>query len=277
MRENPRNGGRQMLADDRRWTTVLIWVAFFATLEMLSWGQTSKTAPCILVSNEAQGENRFTGQACATMHEGVFRLLKLVWEHADHDNIVAFGTLAIAAFTFILYRATAKLWEASERQLAHLEVTAERQLRAYVFVTSSEVTNVAEGDGIPEAHVVIKNTGQTPAYDLVNVTGIAANRYPPPPGLILTVPEEELSEGRTKMSLGPGDVSLSNTSAGRSLTAEQRASVADGTGVVYVYGELRYRDAFGVQRWTKYRLMVGGPAGVRGGQLAGCAEGNDAN
>jgi hypothetical protein len=33
---------------------------------------------------------------------------------------------------------------------------------------------------------------------------------------------------------------------------------------------------FGKNRWTKYRLMMGGQVGFREGQLVGCEEGNDA-
>jgi hypothetical protein len=46
--------------------------------------------------------------------------------------------------------------------------------------------------------------------------------------------------------------------------------------VIFVYGEIRYRDIFKRKQWTKYRLMMGGPVGVRGRQLSGCEEGNEA-
>jgi hypothetical protein len=82
-------------------------------------------------------------------------------------------------------------------------------LRAYVFVSGAAVTNVAEGDGIPEAQVVIKNFGQTPAYKFVNVTGFAANVYPPPKSIRLTVPDEEFSKPIAKSDLGPTQAEVS--------------------------------------------------------------------
>jgi hypothetical protein len=46
--------------------------------------------------------------------------------------------------------------------------TIRAQLRAYVFVSAAKVTNVVEGNDIPQVHVYIKNYGQTPAYELRN-------------------------------------------------------------------------------------------------------------
>ncbi len=45
---------------------------------------------------------------------------------------------------------------------------------------------------------------------------------------------------------------------------------------IYVYGEVRYVDAFGKERLTTYRLMHGGPDRANPGALSTCAEGNDA-
>ena len=48
-------------------------------------------------------------------------------------------------------------------------------------------------------------------------------------------------------------------------------------GTIYVYGEVRYRDIFGTERFTKYRLMYGGAEGERSGKMKPCDEGNEAN
>jgi hypothetical protein len=93
-----------------------LWLAYFGFLELTSLGHTSEIFPCILVSNETQAENDSSYQTCTAMHEAIFRFIRFVWNHATHDNIIAFGTVAIAAFTYTLFRATTKLWNASERQ-----------------------------------------------------------------------------------------------------------------------------------------------------------------
>jgi hypothetical protein len=199
-----------------------------------------------------------------------------------HDNeaaITALATIFIALFTLTLWQSTDRLWEASERQLTHLEGTAARQLRAYVFVSGAAVTNVAEGDGIPEAQVVIKNFGQTPAYDLVNVTGFATDVYPPPKSIRLTVSDEEFSKPISKSDLGPtlAETSTTDWKEKKRLTQVEKAALAEGKTIIFVYGEIRYVDAFGRPQWTKYRYMMGGPVGVRsGGRLAPCEEGNNA-
>jgi hypothetical protein len=158
--------------------------------------------------------------------------------------------------------------------------TAQRQLRAYVFVDTVYVSNVAEGDGIPEAHVAIKNFGQTPAYKFVNITGFAIDNYPPPAAIELTVPNSEFNELITRTNLGPtqSEVSITNWGPGKRVISDgERKALADGKRIIFVYGEIRYVDAFGNPKWTKYRFMIGGPVGIRGnGQMAGCPEGNDA-
>jgi hypothetical protein len=181
----------------------------------------------------------------------------------------------ITAFaTFLLAVITSGLILSGVQQLN----TNRAQLRGYVFVSSAKVTNVIESMGIPEAHVVIKNFGQTPAYKVMNVSGIAADRFPGPPTLNLIIRRTEFSSSnRTKSDLGPTQSEESITSAGRVLTDDERRAIANGNGAIWVYGEIHYIDAFGKRRRTKYRFMMGGPVGVRpGGQLVACEEGNEA-
>jgi hypothetical protein len=158
--------------------------------------------------------------------------------------------------------------------------TARRQLRAYVLVSGSAVTNVVEGNGIPEARVAIKNFGQTPAYNFVNVTGLAAYVYPPPKSISLTVPNDELSKPIARSVLGPTQEELATTDwqeKARPLTQQEKTDLAEGRAIIYVYGEIRYTDAFGRSHRTKYRYMMGGPVGVRpGGWTVPCDEGNTA-
>ena len=157
--------------------------------------------------------------------------------------------------------------------------TSRVQLRAYVVVSSAGITGGADDEETtPTAVVTIKNAGQTPAHDVVNVSGIAIDLFPPPPTLRLTITDGDFATvGRTRETLGPGNTTISSTSAGRLLMDDEKKGIIEGVGAIYVYGEIRYRDAFGKRRWTRYRFMMGGPVGIRGGQLAGCEEGNEAS
>jgi hypothetical protein len=172
---------------------------------------------------------------------------------------------------------TAKIQaEVARDTLKTMQDTAERQLRAYVFVESAQIVNVLDGSGSPEAHVVIKNYGQTPAYELVS--GFAMDQYPSPPTLNLSVDDADFGiGGKTAMALGPGCESFSITPSKKpSVPPEIRNEIINGTWIAYVYGEIRYKDVFGNRQTTEYRLMTGGPVGVRGSQLVGCDEGNKA-
>jgi hypothetical protein len=191
-----------------------------------------------------------------------------VGDFAEKNN----GSITALSTVFLTLVTGGLVW------IGHQQIATSRaQLRAYVSVSSALITNVADGSGMLEAQVVIKNGGQTPAYDVINVSGFAAERYPPPPTPNLIISDRQFSApGRTRESLGPGANSISITPAGRLFTVPEKASLASGTGIIYVYGEIRYRDAFGRGHWTKYRLMMGGPVGVRGGQLVACEEGNEA-
>jgi hypothetical protein len=168
--------------------------------------------------------------------------------------------------------------EVARGTLKTMQDTAERQLRAYVFVERAQIVNLIDGIGRPEAHVVIKNYGQTPAYELVNIIGLAIDEYPTPPTLNLTVNEDELVGGKAAMALGPGceSFSIAAPSTAPPVPPEVRAEFFNGTRIAFVYGKVRYKDVFGTERWTEYRLMIGGAAGVRGNQLVGCDEGNEA-
>jgi hypothetical protein len=189
-------------------------------------------------------------------------------------------TGAVALFTLMLVGATALLYRAGERQLAHLDRTAKRELRAYVFVDTVHIKHILDGNGVPEAVVRVKNFGQTPAYEACAVTGFAVSTHPPPQGL-LTISDEALAESKTRSSMGPGQTEIVIASPrpqlNRPLTDQERYEVGSGGATIYVYGRIGYRDIFGDPQWTNFRFMVGGPVGVSiGGEMAGCEEGNEA-
>src|SRR4051812_13323145 len=92
---------------------MLVWLIYFSVLELLSFGP-SKASACVLISEEANAENYSGDYACAPMHEAIFRFGRHIWHHASHDNIIAFGTILIAIFTYVLFRSTEKLWKATK-------------------------------------------------------------------------------------------------------------------------------------------------------------------
>ena len=248
---------------DRGWLGALLALGYFGILEVLSW-ETSKFPPCILMSDEADGGDQAGVQACATMHEAIFRFLRLTWAYATHDNIIAFGTIAIASFTYVLYRATNKLWKAGE-------VHSERQLRAYVFPQYSRIINF---DTNPIVQIVFKNSGQTPAYKMDIWATVAAAVYP-----LMNEPEAPVGPAtQSKGDIGPGmDFHIAGP-PDRPISGIERAGIRNGTAAVYIYGKLSYRDAFDVSRFTKFCFIYGGEAGCHPeGTMATYKYWNDAN
>src|SRR6266446_3065402 len=70
------------------------------------------------------------------------------WYFTEKNNgaIVALATIALSIFTFTLWRSTKKLWLSSqehadhaERAIKSAEQSAERQFRAYIFITSARI------------------------------------------------------------------------------------------------------------------------------------------
>jgi hypothetical protein len=170
--------------------------------------------------------------------------------------------------------------------------SSERQLRAYVVCESASIFNVANpvpifqgqvftptgaeitnpGAG-PAAVVIIKNTGQTPAYDVVHWANICFREYP----LIASLPAKIPGDGKFPRSiLGSGIPSNKLLQLNPRLTDLQIASLRAGTEVVYVYGEITYKDAFGKQWFTHYRSMYHPMSGAIGVStiLSFCEEGN---
>lgn len=182
-----------------------------------------------------------------------------------------YGEAVIAVFTIVLAFATGLLWKATRDLVRGAEITAERQLRAYVFVEVITVESVEVGQR-PKITAKIKNAGQTPAYNLRNSLKIAFER-PGRKDFALTWGGEKASQA----NIGP---SLPFTAEGY-FTENSNSRVArmqSGEAVLLVWGEIRYTDAFGHDRYTRYRYILDErEGGLREGKLFACAEGNEAN
>jgi hypothetical protein len=190
-----------------------------------------------------------------------------------HNFWVAIGTIVIAAFTVILGVATWLLSGATRDLVEGADKNAERQLRAYVLAFQARLTNF-ESDA-PTVEVVIKNSGQTPAYRVTGLTLISFRPYPL--GKPLT-----LSQDATKKNcgvLGPqATFSIITRLDHPPLPPEQKARVRDKKAAVYAHGRIEYTDAFDEPRWATYQYIYGGEEDPHpDGDMALCDEGNDAN
>jgi hypothetical protein len=148
------------------------------------------------------------------------------------------------------------------------EETAKRQLRAYVSVVTAEILDVTTGF-TPRAHLIFKNSGQTPAYDLTAIIGIAIgdswDTLTPPASQPIAI---------TITSLAADAKASQYVSAPRPLVLGEREALIDGSATLWVYGKMRYRDTFNIERATEYRFQIGGGVGIQDNQLAISPEGN---
>jgi hypothetical protein len=90
------------------------------------------------------------------------------------------------------------MWDAGERQLAHLEDNSERQLRAYISVNNSVIV-AADTNGVtseqpekihagcrPASTIELKNYGHTPAYEVTLLGSIKFIQWPPNPAALIS-------------------------------------------------------------------------------------------
>jgi hypothetical protein len=169
--------------------------------------------------------------------------------------------------------------EQTERIISQMQDTAQRQLRAYVSVPTA-LLNFKTPEA-PEVQVHIKNTGQTPAYDTQGWIHMWLESYP----LAIVLPEPPEDFHKAKELLGPDCIRVFvNT---MNIAVPLLPVIGTPFGTIYVYGEIRYKDAFGENRFTKYRFIYGGNEGVRNSKpdsngvitalLKPASDGNEAN
>ena len=96
---------------------------------------------------------------------------------ANHDLVIAAGTIVIAIFTCTLWWSTNKLWGAGERQLVELnrqvilaskEFTATHRPKLFRVV---EMLSILPGDAA-QWRIILTNSGESDAYE--NDVGVSS-------------------------------------------------------------------------------------------------------
>lgn len=158
--------------------------------------------------------------------------------------------------------------QAAHATVATMKETAQRQLKAYVFIERSRIENIRPG-GDPRATINFKNFGQTPAHNVRVEIGI--DWAPSFEEVTLKPPLQSETMG----SLGPNAGMELYAERDHGLTQEDFAAITDGKLCLFVFGRLSFEDAFENKgRFVNFRLMIGGSHGIRGDNLFACSEGN---
>jgi hypothetical protein len=163
--------------------------------------------------------------------------------------------------------------EVADLTVKQMEATAERQLRAYVFVIETKILAFEVGK-IIDIELTVKNTGQTPAYDLTTTSIPQINSYPTPIGL----PELNWNGEMSNVNMGPNTIIYPRSITKEVLSQEWLDAIKGGNSAYYLVGEIKYFDAFKRDRSTQFRLMLTRRAIERGTKsLEISPDGNKAN
>lgn len=158
--------------------------------------------------------------------------------------------------------AASKAAKAADRAVEITERAAERQLRAYVMVESANIKKLKIGE-IPEVSVTIKNFGQTPAYN-VKVWGLPGFQDFPLKGNLPTERPDE-TDNFVAAPLAPTVPHTIPLIFKRRMNEETIHALKAGSHAIFVVGQVRYIDAFKVERETDFCLFIGGPIGIARG------------
>lgn len=200
-------------------------------------------------------------------------------DQAAANRRVEITTWVIAILTSI--QAIALIWT-----VIVMIRTTQRQLRAYVFVKTIEIHNVAnfidKGKVIesnarlsrpyngPMAFLTIMNYGKTPADKMTCWANIYIREYPLNSDLPMSQPIGEIY-------LQPGGQFHKNLMIIEPLTLEETNQLREGTSAIYVHGKITYTDIFDKSHHTTFRHYHNGLTGTIGiaTGMVYCNEGND--
>jgi hypothetical protein len=208
-------------------------------------------------------------------YEGSVGFVNWFWEkiRRNSDPILAVGTLAIAFFTLKIFSDARK--------------NAKRELRAYVFLEKSMICAANEqGQSLQPFQMLFEgqyavcelqftNSGQTPAYSARIQGAMDYCDWPIKENSLTRIDFD--APGISVVNIGPHSGIVKIYKGGAALGAEQIAELKSGKKAIILHGEIRYRDAFRCNRWTKYRYYIGGEVGLKNIALAGHEKGNDAD
>jgi hypothetical protein len=153
------------------------------------------------------------------------------------------------------------------------EITAKRQLRAYVLASSAKAKNFGSVEKPFEAVVVVKNSGKSPASDVIAWVGVQIGTFPDPGTLGRPPADLHLSKG----VMGPGEKSEFTAIVNQPMLPADLARIRSGSVTVYIFGEIEYLDIFNKKQFSAFRFTYGGPGGEdKKGKTSNAADGNRA-
>jgi hypothetical protein len=194
------------------------------------------------------------------------------WAH-DYICDVKITDVFTAAFNGLLVAVTVGLIFIGYLTIRKMRDTEERQLRAYVFASPTSLNRPAAympgsmGSLNWRFSITFTNSGQTPAYEFQQYTASDVMDIPTSEDKFVIVPQ-----GARSQAVLPSGENVSTTIS-QPVSAADFAAIQSGQKIFYVFGEIRYIDAFR-RRWlVKFRFMHGMNQGTN--DLVYCPAGNE--
>lgn len=204
---------------------------------------------------------------------------KRIWFKDPAMFLLTFVTF-IALIAYAYY--TRDLALSTQLLVTNTKRNSETQLRAYVAAEPGPIYHVNAVGSPLVAYLVIRNTGQTPAYEVKRTIGISLLAPPVPPrrdllgrvrrveGVLVLQPRAQNHILETlKRILTEGEVAKIISPGGEKLR-------------IYVFGTITYKDVFGGEHFTHYCHMYFGnlavpdqPLGYLGRQGRYCDKHNE--
>jgi hypothetical protein len=182
-----------------------------------------------------------------------------VWGYTEFNRTVTIWIIGVPGAVFLIVAGALELQKfASEADKPKIK---ENPQRAYVFPDHSEVANVT---GSPVTAIVnIKNSGQTPAYEVTWRVKFVVAMIEDESKIVI-----DPNVLGTKQTMAPGSfLSYSYTFPEWDLKAD--ALLSEEKAGIYCLGEIRYKDADGIPHSVDYLLRSGGRFGVKTGTAPG--------
>jgi hypothetical protein len=183
-------------------------------------------------------------------------------------------SMLLVLFTFVLAFATLRLWLATRDLVVDAEDTAERQLRAYVYIGSADTNMKTNPDGTSTFTYTpaIKVFGMTPAawvspsWDLQIFPAWSPGKFPKLP----------LSVTRIDLVAVPSQNPYPLETKSLVLQATDIASLQEKSTMIVAFGRVTYNDVFGKPRWTDFCTTLDWQE-ANSNKAETCPEHNDAD
>lgn len=158
--------------------------------------------------------------------------------------------------------------------------TSRSELRAYVFPLGLNLLDGAsceppepENENLPFCRIAIRNSGQTPAFDVIHWAEIAVLQRSDEHKLAIPALNKIGSA-----AVPPNGEIFKTVIYQRKISPEEADAIRSHSLSVFVHGRIEYTDVFGAKHVTNYRTVHSGfwPP-TRGLQMLICDEGNKAD